>query len=93
MQYKKQLHIRISQVPDEVDKLHAMYNKAGVPYRNEHILAVAYSIFPQRLNLPRRGFTIERKNEVRQRQPNCCAGRNRELSVDAELRNVIALAK
>ena len=93
MQYKKLVHIRITSVPDDVDRLYQMCELANVPYRGENITAVAQSIFLRSLSKPRNTFSDVAKKEIRERQKGLCVGCGEELGTDAELDHVKALAK
>ena len=93
VQYKQEVHIRITQVPEDVDDLYQMCKQAGIPYRGENVSAVAHGIFLRSWKQPRHTFTEAEKKEVCQRQQGRCAGCKEELGSDAELDHITCLAK
>ena len=93
VRYKQEVHIRITQVPEDAECLYGMCQEAGIPYRGENVAAVAHNIFLRSWKKPRHIFTEDEKKEVRQRQHGLCAGCKDELTSDAELDHITCLAK
>ena len=65
VQYRHEVHIRITQVPEDVDHLFQMCQHAGIPCRGEDISVVAHNIFLRSWKKPRHTFTkAEKKSSV-----------------------------